>query len=274
MKKTTLAGFIAFIAFSTTSEALVYYVESNNNYILPISSALKLSKEDISHLSLSEARIARNEIYAKHGSIFYVDDMNSYFRSKSWYEPLPQGIELDTNLLSDIEKENIQLIVAYERAGIEPKPTDKTDDPIPSFEIINNNFTDKIIGFDVLSFMSQTFDNLDAMLNFLAKYEFKLIESDDFTLTLQDNIETDLTLKLDYDGSYVSAENFHANVTNYIVNLSDAKAKHFDEYQKDLNFIYCSFEDGVYVDYYFTIDSLQTYNPKSKHITITKNKYN
>lgn len=268
MKKSIIAGLLTAIIGVTQSQALVYYAESNYNYMLPISSALYLETADIDHLTSAEARIARNEIYAKHGSLFYVDDMDIYFRGKAWYQPLPQGIKLDTNLLSDIEKKNIQLLASYEQSGAQPITPSK-----PVYKVVDTEFTNKIIGFDVVTFMDTSFDSLDKMLDFLDKYKFELIKQEDFKLTLVDNIKTELVVQLDYDGDFVSVIDFNATVINYDVDLKTAKERHLTEYQTDNHFIYADFEDGTHVNYYFSFDSLQNHNPTTSYVTITKNRY-
>lgn len=57
-------------------------------YILPESNVRIYAKEELENLSDEELRLARNEIYARHGRIFSSDDLKQYFESKSWYQPL------------------------------------------------------------------------------------------------------------------------------------------------------------------------------------------
>lgn len=57
-------------------------------YILPESNVRIYTKEELENLSDEELRLARNEIYARHGRIFSSDDLKQYFESKSWYQPL------------------------------------------------------------------------------------------------------------------------------------------------------------------------------------------
>ncbi len=79
------------------------------------SSTTALTDADVKGLTKSELRIARNEIYARHGRGFANSAMQAYFNSCSWYK-------LDANYdyaneyskLTDVEKANIKLIKAYE----------------------------------------------------------------------------------------------------------------------------------------------------------------
>ena len=60
---------------------------SDSEYILPESNVRLLTEADLSGLSKEELRLARNEMFARYGMIFGVEDLDSYFLSKSWYEP-------------------------------------------------------------------------------------------------------------------------------------------------------------------------------------------
>ena len=72
----------------------------------------------LSHVNLhpGQIRIARNEIYARHGRIFKSDDLADYFASKSWYTPSVSADQFDNSYLNSIEIENLKLITAYEKA--------------------------------------------------------------------------------------------------------------------------------------------------------------
>jgi hypothetical protein len=79
---------------------------SSSEYLLADSDKKVLSEEDIAALSKKQLRLARNEIYARHGYVFNSADLQKYFSSKSWYQA-------DTSYngsLSEIEKENVKLL--------------------------------------------------------------------------------------------------------------------------------------------------------------------
>jgi hypothetical protein len=63
-------------------------------------------------LSLNELRLLRNEVYARRGRQFRTEWLSQYFYSQPWYDPREDNNEPE---LSDIEKKNIETIVAYER---------------------------------------------------------------------------------------------------------------------------------------------------------------
>lgn len=76
-------------------------------YVLP-------DDEALSRMSAEELRIARNEIYARHGLIFKAGDLNDYFSSKDWYEGTVT--DADSIALSEEEFDTIDRILAYEDA--------------------------------------------------------------------------------------------------------------------------------------------------------------
>jgi hypothetical protein len=79
---------------------------SSSTYILPDSDKKVLSEEDIATLSKQQLRLARNEIYARHGYVFKSADLQQYFSSKSWYTPDPSY----NGSLNDIETKNVMYL--------------------------------------------------------------------------------------------------------------------------------------------------------------------
>lgn len=88
----------------------------SGDYVIPDSSTRYLTNADLNGLSEWQIRIARNEIYARHGRIFKSDDLADYFASKSWYTPSVSADQFDNSYLNSIEIENLKLITAYEKA--------------------------------------------------------------------------------------------------------------------------------------------------------------
>lgn len=88
---------------------------TDDGYIISDSSIRELTDSDLSGLSKSKLRIARNEIYARHHRKFDSADLQTYFNSKSWYSGTIESSDfVDSAYLSDIEKKNIDLIKKYE----------------------------------------------------------------------------------------------------------------------------------------------------------------
>lgn len=86
-------------------------VSDTQDYIFPDSATRKLTLDEIKGHTKEELRLGRNEIYARHGMIFGVEDLDQYFLSKSWYTPSVPGEEFyDRVEMSLIEEENVSLI--------------------------------------------------------------------------------------------------------------------------------------------------------------------
>lgn len=66
---------------------------------------------DVQDLLKADLRLARNEIFARHGYIFRSDDLLQYFGRKSWYKP---NDDFHDDMFSNMEKQNIELIKSYE----------------------------------------------------------------------------------------------------------------------------------------------------------------
>lgn len=81
-----------------------------NGFIFPDSDIRKLTSADLTYLSKEQLKIARNEIYARHGHMFQTKDMQAYFSKQSWYRENPYF----TGTLTDIEVYNVELIKSRE----------------------------------------------------------------------------------------------------------------------------------------------------------------
>lgn len=89
-------------------------VQSSGDYILPDSSSRYLTENEIRALSKDEMRLARNEVYARHGRKFSAEDLQAYFNSKSWYSGTVEPNNFDESVLNEYEKANLDLIRAVE----------------------------------------------------------------------------------------------------------------------------------------------------------------
>lgn len=85
-----------------------------SEYILEDSSEKYLTEEELSGLSKEQLRLARNEIYARHGYRFGSEDLIQYFSGKSWYYPNDLSMEAIAASMNIYEKQNLQLIVSLE----------------------------------------------------------------------------------------------------------------------------------------------------------------
>ncbi|HEX8142443.1 MAG TPA: YARHG domain-containing protein [Pyrinomonadaceae bacterium] len=73
-----------------------------------------ITEEKLQGLSLYELRLLRNEVYARRGMVFNTPWLAQYFFAQPWYEP-SQEENPKTPELSPIEKQNVEVIVKYER---------------------------------------------------------------------------------------------------------------------------------------------------------------
>lgn len=76
-----------------------------------ITSTRLLTTDDIKGLSKAELRIARNEIFARHGYIFKSKDLAEYFGQFEWYRPISSNVSSE---LSKIETNNVNFLKAHE----------------------------------------------------------------------------------------------------------------------------------------------------------------
>ena len=82
----------------------------SNDYILPSSDSMYYTKKDLESLTSEELRIARNEIYARHGRKFQDEALQTYFDSCSWYYGYIEPEDFRENILNDYEIANRDLI--------------------------------------------------------------------------------------------------------------------------------------------------------------------
>jgi hypothetical protein len=78
----------------------------------PFASTEILIDDIILGYSNEELRIIRNEIFARHGYIFKSADLKTHFENQEWYNPQVADV---SNLLSDLEKLNIELLMRAEK---------------------------------------------------------------------------------------------------------------------------------------------------------------
>ena len=83
-------------------------------YVLPDSNSRYLSYADLDGLSAEQLRIARNEIYARHGRMFKDAGLQAYFDAQPWYVGTIPAENFTQSMLSAIEIANAELISEYE----------------------------------------------------------------------------------------------------------------------------------------------------------------
>jgi hypothetical protein len=79
-------------------------------------SSQKLTKKDVENLSKGDLLIIRNAIYARHGYSFKSRPLRVFFDAQEWYIPVHADIK---SQFTDLEKENIKLLLKYEKNAVE-----------------------------------------------------------------------------------------------------------------------------------------------------------
>lgn len=86
-------------------------------YLLAESNTRLLTVRDLEGFTAEQCRIARNEIYARHGRIFKDEALAAHFGACDWYRPTIQPEAFNEEaVLNQYEKANRDLIVDYEKA--------------------------------------------------------------------------------------------------------------------------------------------------------------
>ena len=83
-------------------------------YIIWDSNIREITNEDLYGLNGFECKLARNEIFARHGRKCASEDLQNYFDSKSWYYGYYEPNEFDESWLSTIERYNVNFIKDFE----------------------------------------------------------------------------------------------------------------------------------------------------------------
>ena len=89
--------------------------ENVGDYIFADSDSRYLKASDLKKMSKKELRLARNELYARHGYIFEDEELSEYFNGKDWYLGSVEGDDFsDNDVFNKYEIANRNLILKYE----------------------------------------------------------------------------------------------------------------------------------------------------------------
>ena len=89
--------------------------ESDSEYLLADSDSRYLTEDDLAGFTAEQCRLARNEIYARHGRRFKDPALQRYFDSLSWYNGTIEPSDFNDNVFNSYERANCILIIDYER---------------------------------------------------------------------------------------------------------------------------------------------------------------
>lgn len=85
-----------------------------SEFILPESNLRYMTYNDLKGIDATNLRIAKNEIYARHGRMFQSEDLSQYFNSKSWYSGTVSPDSFSDRVFNDFESGNISMIQYFQ----------------------------------------------------------------------------------------------------------------------------------------------------------------
>ena len=88
--------------------------EDHCEYVFPGDENYPIEVSELEGKTAAECRIARNEIYARHGRMFQDEQLQAYFDMCSWYEGTVAPENFSDSVLNEVEKANLQMITDYE----------------------------------------------------------------------------------------------------------------------------------------------------------------
>lgn len=99
------------IKSTTTGTSTSNTSTSSSDYVISDSSTRVISESELIGFTPWHLKVARNEIYARHGRLFVHKDLQCYFAKKSWYR---ENSSFSESSLSTTENKNVATIQAYE----------------------------------------------------------------------------------------------------------------------------------------------------------------
>ena len=105
-------------SLSVAAEGVKY---DAREYVLAVSDIKPIPEYYLENYSEHTLWLARNEIYARHGREFTNAYLANYFASCSWYTPTVPADAFDESVLSQIEKDNLEIIKQYEDRAAKAK---------------------------------------------------------------------------------------------------------------------------------------------------------
>jgi YARHG domain len=78
----------------------------------------KITASDLAGKSQAQARLMRNEIYARKGRRFKDPTLQQYFDAQSWYHPQYSPEDFPPGALSTVQQQNILILQSYEEGHL------------------------------------------------------------------------------------------------------------------------------------------------------------
>lgn len=100
-----------------TGEAPTEPPTGEGTYLLPQSATVRITEADLQGFTKEQCKLARNEIYARHGRKFANKELQAYFSSQGWYRGTVEGRDFDEKTrLNKVEQANLEVIINYEKS--------------------------------------------------------------------------------------------------------------------------------------------------------------
>lgn len=97
-------------------EAAMEGSDARPEYLLAGSESRYISESELDGMTPKEVRLARNELYARHGRKFKDQELTDYFSQFDWYTPTINPGDFTEEMLNVYETANRDLIIQYEQA--------------------------------------------------------------------------------------------------------------------------------------------------------------
>jgi hypothetical protein len=91
------------------SASVTELAKAHGGFIFHDSDKRLIDEDELKDLSQTELRVARNEIYARHGRFFVDQNLANYFSQFSWYHPGKVDVDL-----SGLETTNVNTLQTAE----------------------------------------------------------------------------------------------------------------------------------------------------------------
>lgn len=112
-----VSGKVGYVCeYTSTQEVVVEQTKADtDDYVIADSNSRYVTTEELDKMTAEQIRLARNEIYARHGRRFQSEDLQSYFDSKPWYKGTIDSDSFDESVLNEYEKTNARFMLEYEK---------------------------------------------------------------------------------------------------------------------------------------------------------------
>lgn len=110
-------GLVKLIEYRTLTEEEYAEMQDEINaslYIFPDSDKRYLTEDEVRALDAHQLLLGRNEIFARHGRMFDMQELADYFNSQPWYNGTIPADQFDSSVLNDHERANADLIKRIE----------------------------------------------------------------------------------------------------------------------------------------------------------------